>query len=97
LRATNISSQDYISFASRLSLFAIFVNVCLLYNSTGVHQAVRGEARQCGRPQHLHLLSVQCGRRQSAAVQEGGHQEQCVLARDQVLIYGLRNEDVIFL
>ena len=34
MRAINISSQDYISFALRLSLFVIFLNVCLLYNST---------------------------------------------------------------
>ena len=36
MRAIKISSQDYISFALRLSLFVIFLNVCLLYNSTGV-------------------------------------------------------------
>jgi len=32
----NTSSRDYISFALRLSLFVIFVNVCLLCNSTKV-------------------------------------------------------------
>ena len=34
MRAINISSQDYISFALRLSLFVILLNVCLLYIST---------------------------------------------------------------
>ena len=44
MRAINISSQDYISFALRLSLFVIFLNVCLLSDSTG---APAKDAEKC--------------------------------------------------